>query len=76
MTASPRAPGSGVMNVELVSRALVPIVTLTVGGRDVDISADNINGVFNGPLLEACFSVRRKDRAFLWYVKRSTSLPG
>ena len=67
---------SGVTNVELVSRALVPIVTLTVGGRDVDISADNFNNVSNGSLLEACFSVRRKDRAFLCYVKRSTSPPG
>ena len=53
-------------NVEFVSRALVPVVTLTVGGRDVDIIADNINGVFNGSLLNASFSVRRKARAFPW----------
>ena len=58
-------PGSGVMNVELVSRALVPIVTLTVGGRDVDISADDFNGVFNSSPIEAYFSVHRKARAFL-----------
>ena len=65
MTASPPRR-SGVTNVELVSRALVPIVTLTVGGRDVDIGADNFNGVYNGSLLEACFSVHRKARAFPW----------
>ena len=69
-------PGSGVMNVELVSRALVPIDTLTVGGRDVDIGADNFNGVSNGSLLGASFSVHRKASAFLWYVTRSTRPPG
>ena len=63
-------------DVELVSRALVPIVTLTVGGCDVDISADNFNGVYNSSRLEGSFSVHRKARAFLWYVKRSTSPPG
>ena len=52
------------MNVEPVSRALVPIVTLTVGGCDVDIGADNFNAVYNGSLLEAYFSVHRKARAF------------
>ena len=75
MTASPPRR-SGVTNVELVSRALVPIVTLTVGGRDVDISADNFNAVSNDSLLEACFSVHREARSFLWYVTRSTSPPG
>ena len=60
-------PGSRVTNVELVTRALVPIVTLTVGGRDVDISADNFNGIYNGSLLEAHFSVHRKARVFLWF---------
>ena len=54
-------------NVELVTRALVPIVTLTVGGRDVDIGADHFNGIYNGSLLEAHFSVHRKARAFLWF---------
>ena len=49
LTASP-PPGSGVTNVEFVSRALVPIVTLTVGLRDVGISADNFNAVYNSSL--------------------------
>ena len=74
LTASP--PGSGVTNVEFVSRALAPVVTLTVGCLDVDISADNFNAVSNSSLIEASFSVRRKARAFLWHVKRSTRPPG
>ncbi|ELP92015.1 polyA polymerase cid, putative [Entamoeba invadens IP1] len=57
-------------NLVIVDRALVPIISLTLNGCDVDISIDNFDGIYNSEIVKSYFSVHPKVRAFVREVKQ------
>ncbi|EKE39060.1 hypothetical protein ENUP19_0370G0023 [Entamoeba nuttalli] len=59
-----------ITNIQIIDKALVPIINCKIKGYEIDISINNYEGWYNSELIKTYYSIHPKIRSFIYFIKQ------